>query len=134
MSQILDRAKEIFLAAVKMSPDHWTTYLNQACGTDDALRERVANLLQAHRESGSFLRPAIGATVALDGEANRTRLVRKSLGRTSASSRPVPTCCFSACEVNEGGTGGSSLAFAEGGRALYGSWFGHSGTHYTRNQ
>jgi serine/threonine protein kinase/WD40 repeat protein/Flp pilus assembly protein TadD len=51
-------AKDIFLAALKLSPDHWADFLNDACGADEALRGRIRNLLLAHKEAGSFLEPA----------------------------------------------------------------------------
>jgi serine/threonine-protein kinase len=60
------QAREIFLAAVKMSPEAWRPYLAEACGGDDELRQRVSKLLQAHQEAGSFLAPDAplpGATV-----------------------------------------------------------------------
>jgi serine/threonine protein kinase/tetratricopeptide (TPR) repeat protein len=51
------KAREIFLAAVKMGPEGWPAYLSEACGGDEELRRRVANLLQAHQNAGSFLEP-----------------------------------------------------------------------------
>jgi hypothetical protein len=51
-------AKDIFVAALKLSADQWTAFLNEACGADDALRDRVHNLLLARQEAGSFLEPA----------------------------------------------------------------------------
>src|SRR5579859_4425458 len=60
------KARDIFLAAVKMSPDAWPDYLAEACGGNEELRRRVTNLLHAHQEAGSFLAPDApppGATV-----------------------------------------------------------------------
>jgi serine/threonine-protein kinase len=51
------KAREVFLAAVKMSPEAWPAYLAEACGGDEELRRRVANLLHAHQDAGSFLAP-----------------------------------------------------------------------------
>jgi serine/threonine-protein kinase len=51
------KAREVFLAAVQMAPEAWPAYLAEACGADEELRRRVANLLQAHQEAGSFLAP-----------------------------------------------------------------------------
>jgi serine/threonine protein kinase len=45
----------IFKAAVKLSPERRAAYLDQACGSNDALRREVESLLQAHDEPGSFL-------------------------------------------------------------------------------
>jgi tetratricopeptide (TPR) repeat protein len=61
------KAREIFLAAVKMGPEGWPAYLSEACGGDEELRRRVANLLQAHQNAGSFLEPdATPSGAALD--------------------------------------------------------------------
>jgi serine/threonine protein kinase/Flp pilus assembly protein TadD len=48
-------AREVFVAAVRRAPDQWDAYLAAACGGDEALRRRVRDLLDAHREAGSFL-------------------------------------------------------------------------------
>jgi eukaryotic-like serine/threonine-protein kinase len=61
-----NRAREIFVAAVKLAPEQWDAYLQEACGDDEALRDRVRNLLNAHKEAGSFLEPATGLAVTTD--------------------------------------------------------------------
>jgi serine/threonine protein kinase/regulator of sirC expression with transglutaminase-like and TPR domain len=62
-----NRAREIFVAALKLAPDQWDTYLNEACGNDEALRGRVQNLLAAHKDAGNFLEPAgPGLMVTID--------------------------------------------------------------------
>ena len=49
-------AKEIFVELIgKVPPADWDERLNQACGTDDELRRRVQELLNAHRDPDSFL-------------------------------------------------------------------------------
>ena len=45
----------IFKVAVKLSPERRAAYLDQACGSNHALRREVESLLQAHDEPGSFL-------------------------------------------------------------------------------
>jgi serine/threonine protein kinase/Flp pilus assembly protein TadD len=57
MSANPNRAREIFLAALQMTPDEWEAYLNEVCGDDQKLRTRVLSLLDAHREADSFLEP-----------------------------------------------------------------------------
>jgi WD40 repeat protein/serine/threonine protein kinase len=58
MSANPNRAREIFVAALKMAPDQWEAYLNEACTDDRELRERVQHLLAAHLQAaGSFLEP-----------------------------------------------------------------------------
>src|SRR5262245_8097468 len=48
--------REIFLAAVeKDDPTERATYLDQACGTDASLRQRVEALLRAHERATDFM-------------------------------------------------------------------------------
>ena len=48
-------AKAIFSAAVEYYvPDQWEGYIVNACGDDEALRQRVRELLDAHRHGDSF--------------------------------------------------------------------------------
>jgi serine/threonine-protein kinase len=68
------KARDIFLAAVKLSPDAWPDYLAEACGGDEELRRRVTNLLQAHQEAGSFLAPDAPPPVATVDEPIGERL------------------------------------------------------------
>jgi len=50
-----DHAKTIFLRAIEgQSPENWEAYLDGACGNDAPLRSRVAQLLKAHQDLGSF--------------------------------------------------------------------------------
>jgi len=58
-------AKRIFLEAVeKHAPEQWSEFLDQACGGDRALRERVETLLAAHGQSNEMLDgPGIVATL-----------------------------------------------------------------------
>src|SRR6266851_7036974 len=53
--------KEIFLATVeKTSAAERAAFLDEACGGDAAMRQRVEALLKAHDEQGSFLdKPAV---------------------------------------------------------------------------
>jgi WD40 repeat protein/serine/threonine protein kinase/tetratricopeptide (TPR) repeat protein len=62
-------AKDIFIAALKLAPDQWPAYLNEVCGHDPILRDRVHNLLRAHKEAGSFLEPATDELPTTDGPA-----------------------------------------------------------------
>src|SRR5437879_162565 len=45
----------IFKAAVKLSLERRAVYLDEACGTNHALRGEVESLLRAHEDPGSFL-------------------------------------------------------------------------------
>jgi tetratricopeptide (TPR) repeat protein/tRNA A-37 threonylcarbamoyl transferase component Bud32 len=61
MNAPIKTAREVFVATLKLAPQQWDTYLDEVCGADDALRRRVRDLLDAHREAGSFLEsPAAG--------------------------------------------------------------------------
>jgi serine/threonine protein kinase/Tol biopolymer transport system component len=59
--------KEIFHAALARPPEQRTAFLRERCRNDDALREDVESLLDAHAEAGQFAEsPAIGAMGARD--------------------------------------------------------------------
>ncbi|MEM0925983.1 MAG: serine/threonine-protein kinase, partial [Planctomycetota bacterium] len=65
-----DRAKEIFLDALDQSDDP-QAFVDQACGEDLELRNRVQALLKAHQEAGDFLPTSkIDVTVESDEPAN----------------------------------------------------------------
>ena len=56
MSDVKADAKAIFLEALACEgADELMRFLKQACGTDEALRTRVEELLRAHRDAGAFL-------------------------------------------------------------------------------
>ncbi|MDZ4689371.1 MAG: tetratricopeptide repeat protein [Planctomycetaceae bacterium] len=66
MTHEIDHAKTIFLRAIEgQSPDQWEAYLDGACGDDAPLRLRVAALLKAHQDLGSFRdeSPAVAQTI-----------------------------------------------------------------------
>src|SRR5262245_50372957 len=66
-----DHAKTIFLRAIEsQTPENWEAWLDGACGHDTALRSRVAALLKAHQEMGSFRddAPAVARTIDLPPE------------------------------------------------------------------
>jgi serine/threonine-protein kinase len=58
MNATPNNVREIFVAALKLAPEQWQAYLDEACGQDEGLRQRVQNLLSAHQQAGSFLQPA----------------------------------------------------------------------------
>jgi hypothetical protein len=64
-----NKPRDLFLHAVgALPPEQWDAYVAEACGDDALLKQQVQQLLQAHRDAGSFLaRPAtaVGATAAL---------------------------------------------------------------------
>ncbi len=48
-------AKEIFQAAIEYYlPQQWEGYIHDACGDDEALRQKVRGLLDAHRQTDHF--------------------------------------------------------------------------------
>jgi serine/threonine protein kinase/tetratricopeptide (TPR) repeat protein len=61
----LKKARDLFLHAVgKLPPEEWDGYVAEACGEDAELLAQVGQLLQVHREAGSFLdRPAAAGAV-----------------------------------------------------------------------
>ena len=67
MSSGSKSVKQIFTEAVEQfPPERWNEYLDQACGTDTALRQRVEILLKAHVADGSLLdNPAVDRDTTL---------------------------------------------------------------------
>jgi WD40 repeat protein/tRNA A-37 threonylcarbamoyl transferase component Bud32 len=63
------RVRDVFVAAVKLPPEEWESFLKEACAGDDELCHQLSDLLHEHQQAGSFLdRPAVPrlATCALD--------------------------------------------------------------------
>jgi serine/threonine protein kinase len=59
----------IFHLALEQPANERTAWLQQACGPDDALRQRVELLVAAHENPGSFMRnPALAATTVSPAE------------------------------------------------------------------
>jgi serine/threonine protein kinase/tetratricopeptide (TPR) repeat protein len=54
MTAIEDHARSIFLTALERPADQWSAFLDQACGDNPELRERVDQLLGAHQAMGSI--------------------------------------------------------------------------------
>ena len=56
MKSATDDSRTIFLHAVEnIAPDKWPEYLDDACGENQELRDRVERLLRAHQEIGGFM-------------------------------------------------------------------------------
>jgi eukaryotic-like serine/threonine-protein kinase len=55
------REEAIFDAVLALPPEQRPAYLDQACGHDTLLRERIALLLRSHDHAGEFLEPALTA-------------------------------------------------------------------------
>lgn len=83
-----ERLKTIFEAVLEQDPPRRAAFLEDACGTDSALRNEVEALLAACQDGDSFLeRPAHEAVAELfESEAGET-LVGKRLGPYSISGR-----------------------------------------------
>ena len=52
------REEAIFDAVLALPPDQRPAYLEQACGQDTQLRQRIELLLRSHDHAGEFLEPA----------------------------------------------------------------------------
>jgi serine/threonine-protein kinase len=65
------KAKEVFVAALKLAPDQWDAHLAEACGKDGELRSRVRELLDANAAAGSFLESPASSSVATVDEPIR---------------------------------------------------------------
>ena len=75
----------IFTGAVVLPADRRSSYLNQACGNDIALRQRVEALLAAHEQSEGVLAeaaPAVKATMKIEfKDESRDETVGQKIGR-----------------------------------------------------
>ncbi len=72
----LKAPRDVFLAAIKLSPDQWQAYLDSACHGDESLLIRVKELLEAHQLAGSFLHPAFDRQQTAHFEPNAEALAR----------------------------------------------------------
>src|SRR4051812_6197379 len=50
-----NRARDLFVAALRTAPEQRDAYVTEACAGDEALWQRVKDLLAAHEQAGSFL-------------------------------------------------------------------------------
>ena len=81
-------AKEIFNAAVEYyEPRQWEGYIVDACGDDEALRQRVRELLEAHKQGDSLFIPG-GMRHNETATANELEILELSL---PADMGTVPT-------------------------------------------
>src|SRR5215472_6136033 len=61
----------IFHEALDCDPDQRATFLDQACGGDEALRRRVEELLGAHHQAGGFIETplvSVASSIAENGK------------------------------------------------------------------
>jgi serine/threonine protein kinase len=60
------QVKSVFQAALEQSPHHRPAFLDEACASDDELRQKVEAMLQAHVQAGSFIQsPAVEVVAEL---------------------------------------------------------------------
>ena len=53
------REVAVFEAALQLPPEQREPYLDQTCGDDPELRERIRGLLQAHQDQTDLLEPSV---------------------------------------------------------------------------
>src|SRR5262245_5744589 len=71
MNPTVPDAKEIFVSALEHeSPEDLTKYLDEVCGENSELRQRVAHLLRAHQKAGKFLGGPTAPEVTTDQSPN----------------------------------------------------------------
>ena len=76
-----DSAYTIFNNALELpDPAARDLYLNEACGTDAALRERVKTLLQAHDEAGGVFAQPLNPTAPVQPEPTPVSLSMEKAG------------------------------------------------------
>ena len=69
------KLRDLFSKALQcQTPQEQAAYLEQACQGDAELRARLDELLQAHREAGSFLQePSVSRLATVDGPSMTER-------------------------------------------------------------
>jgi hypothetical protein len=92
------RVKEIFAGALERDPAERTTYVDQACASDAALRSEVVSLLEAHETAGGFIEQEAAQRVGLASAAPRQDWIGRRLGPYRI--------------VGEAGRGGMSQVFS----------------------
>jgi serine/threonine protein kinase/WD40 repeat protein len=71
MSPAVQKIRDLFVAAVKVPPEQWQAFLQEACAGDEELRRRVSELLQEHQQAGGFLdRPVAEPRATDDSDTN----------------------------------------------------------------
>jgi serine/threonine protein kinase len=88
------REVAIFEAALKLSPDQWKNYLDEACGDDHELRRRIDSLLKAHKSETELLDPKGGIAAGLSA---------KSVGAEKSGDKIGPYKLLQ--QIGEGGCG-----------------------------
>jgi serine/threonine protein kinase/tetratricopeptide (TPR) repeat protein len=103
MSDLGDKAKNIFLGALEQSGD-LEAFLAEACGDDAELRGRVQALLDAHHEAGEFLAPSrIDETIDSGNPSPVEMTQSSSATEARPSSRIGPYKLLE--QIGEGGMG-----------------------------
>src|SRR5438445_615468 len=85
----------IFKAAVRLSPERRAAYLDQACGTNHALRGEVESLLRAHEDAGSFLQSHPARPLATIEDAHQKGIIHRDIKPSNVmvtlhDGQPVP--------------------------------------------
>ena len=83
-TESLNRAKELFIAALDVAPADRQAFIADRCGADARLREHVEALVAAHDDAGSFLSsPTFGGAASPGSPELADRLKRALAGRYS---------------------------------------------------
>ncbi len=108
MNDTESRAREIFLESLDQPPDQVLALVEQACGGDDQVRQRVHALVQAHNRSGDFL----AASRQEEVFAQSSAAVEQTAMHTTASMRAGETIGPYKLleEIGEGGMGSVWIA------------------------
>ena len=78
----MEEVGRIFEAASALEPDQRSSFLDKACGKDEALRREVQSLLELEGRAGSFLGAGAIEDAALElAEENSPSLAGKTMGR-----------------------------------------------------
>ncbi len=94
-----NRVRDVFLAAVELSPEQRLGYLAEACGADAELRAEVDRLLVANADPDSILEPSSPTTadaavafVANHVSTSCSPVRRRSTPSNSAAGHSLKCC------------------------------------------
>jgi serine/threonine protein kinase/Tfp pilus assembly protein PilF len=89
MTPRLETVEEIFHAALDYPPDELSAFLDETCAGDEVLRQKVEELLGAHRDAGDFIETPVAdlASSSIGNDHESDPLIGQTIGHYKISER-----------------------------------------------